>query len=300
MSDFRLRFSPAPTGFMHVGNVRTALFNWLYAASHRRHLHPPYRGHRRRPLHARGRRADPTRDAVARDSNGTRGRSCRAIASMHTSRRRSVSSTRAMRTSASAPRTKCASATSRRRAKGDLRATTAAAATSLPNSAPRSRPKAGRDRFASALPTRAAAFSPTSIRGEVSVEWSTISDFVIVRSNGTPVFFLANARRRHRHGDHARAAGRRSHRLDPPCARAAACLGHDDQPVYAHMPLILGPGGAKLSKRHGAISVEEYRDAGLSAERAGQLPRAARLGPRGRPRSADDRRVDRRVRRRAA
>ena len=39
-------------------------------------------------------------------------------------------------------------------------------------------------------------------------------------------------------------------------------LGHDDQPVYAHMPLILGPGGAKLSKRHGAVSVEEYRDAG--------------------------------------
>jgi glutamyl-tRNA synthetase len=39
-------------------------------------------------------------------------------------------------------------------------------------------------------------------------------------------------------------------------------LGADDQPVYAHLPLILGPGGSKLSKRHGAISVEEYRDAG--------------------------------------
>src|SRR6476619_5778548 len=39
-------------------------------------------------------------------------------------------------------------------------------------------------------------------------------------------------------------------------------LGHDDQPVYAHMPLMLGPCGGKLSKRHGAVSVEEYRDAG--------------------------------------
>jgi len=39
-------------------------------------------------------------------------------------------------------------------------------------------------------------------------------------------------------------------------------LGRADQPVYAHLPLILGPGGAKLSKRHGAVSVEEYRDAG--------------------------------------
>jgi glutamyl-tRNA synthetase len=39
-------------------------------------------------------------------------------------------------------------------------------------------------------------------------------------------------------------------------------LGHDEQPVYAHLPLILGQGGGKLSKRHAAISVEEYRDAG--------------------------------------
>ena len=46
------------------------------------------------------------------------------------------------------------------------------------------------------------------------------------------------------------------------CSRCERALGHDDQPVYAHLPLILGPGGAKLSKRHGAVSVEEYRDAG--------------------------------------
>jgi glutamyl-tRNA synthetase len=39
-------------------------------------------------------------------------------------------------------------------------------------------------------------------------------------------------------------------------------LGRDDQPYYAHLPLILGPGGGKLSKRHGATSIEEYRDAG--------------------------------------
>jgi glutamyl-tRNA synthetase len=39
-------------------------------------------------------------------------------------------------------------------------------------------------------------------------------------------------------------------------------LGANDAPVYAHLPLIMGPGGGKLSKRHGAISVEEYRDAG--------------------------------------
>jgi glutamyl-tRNA synthetase len=103
------------------------------------------------------------------------------------------------------------------------------------------------------------------IRGDVSVEWSTISDFVIVRSNGTPVFFLANAV-----DDLAMGITHvlRGEDLIDSTHRVLAlrrALGHDDQPVYAHLPLILGPGGAKLSKRHGAVSLEEYREAGYLA-----------------------------------
>ena len=96
----------------------------------------------------------------------------------------------------------------------------------------------------------------------MSVEWSTISDFVIVRSNGTPVFFLANAVD---DLDMGITHVLRGEDLIDSTHRVLAlrrALGHDDQPVYAHMPLILGPGGGKLSKRHGAVSVEEYRDAG--------------------------------------
>ena len=99
-------------------------------------------------------------------------------------------------------------------------------------------------RSASARPTRVAARSPTSIRGEVSVEWSTISDFVIVRSNGTPVFFLANAVD---DLDMEITHVLRGEDLIDSTHRVLAlrrALGHDDQPVYAHMPLILGPGGA--------------------------------------------------------
>jgi glutamyl-tRNA synthetase len=100
------------------------------------------------------------------------------------------------------------------------------------------------------------------IRGEVSVDWATISDFVIVRSNGTPVFFLANAlddiEMRITHVLRGEDLIDSTHRV----LALRRALGHDDQPVYAHMPLIMGPGGAKLSKRHGAVSVEEYRDAG--------------------------------------
>ena len=137
------------------------------------------------------------------------------------------------------------------------------------------------------------------IRGEVSVEWSTISDFVIVRSNGTPVFFLANAVD---DLDMDITHVLRGEDLIDSTHRVLAlrrALGHDDQPVYAHLPLILGPGGAKLSKRHGAVSVEEYRDAGYLPGRAAQLSRAARLGTRRRSRGADHRRARRRVRARA-
>ena len=42
-------------------------------------------------------------------------------------------------------------------------------------------------------------------------------------------------------------------------------LGHQP-PVYAHLPMILGPDGAKLSKRHGAVSVLQYRDEGFLPE----------------------------------
>ena len=60
-TDIRLRFSPAPTGFLHIGSVRTALFNWLQARHTRRHVHPPHRGHRRRPLDRRSRSSRSSR-----------------------------------------------------------------------------------------------------------------------------------------------------------------------------------------------------------------------------------------------
>ena len=56
-----------------------------------------------------------------------------------------------------------------------------------------------------------------------------------------------------------------------------AALGAEP-PRYAHLPLLHGPDGKKLSKRHGAASVQELRDGGLPAGGGPQLPGAARLG----------------------
>ena len=181
---------------------------------------------------------------------------------MPISKPRSASSTRVMPTSASAPRRRCAHATRRRCAKADRPVTTVAAATSPPSDraarAAEGRPRSVRFR----TPDEGRSVFTDAVRGEVAVDWSTVSDFVIVRSNGTPVFFLANALD---DIDMAITHVLRGEDLIDSTHRVLAlrrALGADDQPVYAHLPLILGPGGAKLSKRHGAISVEEYRDAG--------------------------------------
>jgi glutamyl-tRNA synthetase len=100
------------------------------------------------------------------------------------------------------------------------------------------------------------------VRGEVVVAWSTISDFVIVRSDGAPVFFLANAVDDLDMGITHVIRGAdlidTTHRV----LAIRHALGEHADPMYAHCPLILGPGGHKLSKRHGAVSIEEYREAG--------------------------------------
>ena len=51
-----------------------------------------------------------------------------------------------------------------------------------------------------------------------------------------------------------------------------------EPPTYAHLPMVLGTDKKKLSKRHGAVSVEEFRDRGVAAGGARQLPRARRAG----------------------
>ena len=45
MSEIRVRFAPSPTGYLHVGGARAALFNWLFARSHGRQIYPPHRRH---------------------------------------------------------------------------------------------------------------------------------------------------------------------------------------------------------------------------------------------------------------
>lgn len=260
-SDARLRFSPAPTGFLHIGSVRTALYNWLYA----RHTGGTFilriedtdvvRSTQESideiqqvlrwlgldwdegPLLQSG-RFDVYLEAAERLLS--EGKAYECFCTEAEVRARNDEAMREGRTPGYDGRCRNLSAAERAAFVAEGRVRSIRFRT----------PDEGRSTF------------DDVIRGEVAVDWSTIPDFVIVRSNGTPVFFLANAVD---DVDMGITHVLRGEDLLDSTHRVLAlrrALGHDDQPVYAHLPLILGQGGGKLSKRHGAISVEEYRDAG--------------------------------------
>ncbi len=82
----RVRFAPSPTGALHIGGARTALYNWLAARHEGGDDAAAHRGHRPRALDARERRADPRRAGAGSSSTATRGRSSRASAPRATPR----------------------------------------------------------------------------------------------------------------------------------------------------------------------------------------------------------------------
>ena len=100
------------------------------------------------------------------------------------------------------------------------------------------------------------------IRGDVTFENGAIQDFVIARSDGSPLYNLAVAvdDRDMRITHVVRGDVHLSN--TPRQLIIMRALGQDEPPEYAHLPLLHGPDGKKLSKRHGAASVQELRDSG--------------------------------------
>jgi glutamyl-tRNA synthetase len=103
------------------------------------------------------------------------------------------------------------------------------------------------------------------VLGHVRFENSQLDDMVLLRSDGTPTYMLAvvvddfDMAITHviRGADHLNNAARQLQLIEAIGAPV---------PVYGHLPLINGPDGAKLSKRHGALAVEAYRDMGYLPE----------------------------------
>ena len=101
-----------------------------------------------------------------------------------------------------------------------------------------------------------------AVQGEVTVENAQLDDMILLRADGTPTYMLAvvvddqdmGVTHVIRGDDHLNNAFRQ--------LQIIKAMGWPE-PVYAHIPLIHGPDGAKLSKRHGALGVDAYRDMGF-------------------------------------
>ncbi len=257
----RVRFSPAPTGFMHLGNARTAVFNYLYAR------------HTGGTFVLRIEDTDVTRST---DEATQQIQSVVRWLGMDVDEGPYLQSDRfdrhreaAAQLMANGNAYECFCT----KDELEVRAEAMKAAGKAPgyDGACRDISEAQRDAFRSdgraatlrfRIPEDGRSQFTDAVRGEVSVAWSTISDFVILRPDGSPVFYLANAVDDLDMGITHVIRGEdlidSTHRV----LAIRRALGAEEPPTYAHCPLILGPGGAKLSKRHGAVSVEEYRDAG--------------------------------------
>ena len=268
----RVRYAPSPTGFPHVGNIRTALFNWLYAR------------------HTGGKFIVRIEDT---DTARTVPGSLEAILdSLHwlgldwdegpevggdygpyvQSQRLETYKKIAEKLIAEGFAYRCYCTSERLEA---MR-TEQTANKQTPgydrhcrnlSAGERQKLEASGDssviRFKTPLDGR--TIFQDMLRGEVAFENSTVDDFVLLKTDGFPVYHLANVI-----DDHLMDI---SHVL-----RAEEWLSSTpkhvmlynalkfDPPQFAHMPLILGPDRSKLSKRHGAATLTEYRDQGYLQE----------------------------------
>jgi glutamyl-tRNA synthetase len=115
------------------------------------------------------------------------------------------------------------------------------------------------------MPDEGATVVRDVIRGESTFEHRLMDDLVIARADGTPVYHLAVVVDDHDAGITHVVRGADHYSNTPKQMRILDAMGAE-VPVYAHVPLLHGPDGKKLSKRHGAASVQELRDAGYLPE----------------------------------
>ncbi len=245
----RVRFSPAPTGFLHVGGARTALFNWLYARS------------------VGGTfilRIEDTDAALLRDGlvEGIL-RTLRWLGidwdegPHHQSHRAGLYHEAAsrLRESGHAYFCDCTREDVQARTKDDAGYDGWCRDRGL---------TAGAVRFRA--PDEGATVVHDLIRGDVTFEHATIEDFVVERTDGTAVFLLANAVDDMDMAVSHVIRGEDLLASTPKVLLIRQALGDEHPPVYAHLPLIVNEKRQKLSKRRDDVAVEEYRERGYLPE----------------------------------
>ncbi|GMG83666.1 glutamate--tRNA ligase [Paralimibaculum aggregatum] len=251
------RFAPSPTGYLHIGGARTALFNWLFARHH---------GGRFLLRIEDTDRARSTPEATAAIFAGMEwlGLDWDGEAVSQLSRiERHGEVVEAMLAAGTAYRcwaSKEEIDAFREQAKAEGRPP-------LFRSPWRDASEPGEGPYAVRLkaPREGQVTVADAVQGEVTWAAEQLDDLILMRSDGTPTYMLAVVVDDHDMGvthvirgdDHLTNAARQS--------LIYRAMGWD-VPVFAHIPLIHGPDGAKLSKRHGALGVEEYAAMGYLPE----------------------------------
>jgi len=256
MSEIVTRFAPSPTGFLHIGGARTALFNWLYAKRFGgKFLLRIEDTDRERSTQAA---VDAILDGLkwlGLDWDGE-AISQHARAERHREvAEQLLASGGAYRCYASPEELEEMRAKARaegRPMRYDGRWRDRDPKEAPPGVAPAIRLKAKQD---------GETVVEDRVQGKVVFANKELDDLVLLRSDGDPTYMLAVVVDDHDMGvthvirgdDHLTNAARQQ--------QIYAALGWT-APVFAHIPLIHGPDGAKLSKRHGALGVEAYRAMG--------------------------------------
>jgi nondiscriminating glutamyl-tRNA synthetase len=272
MTPVRVRFAPSPTGHLHVGNVRTALFNWLFARHHGGTFVLRIEdtdAERSTALAERAILEDLRWLGLDWDEGPDVGG---AFGPYRQSDRGATYAEAAGRLLASGHAYYCFCAA----AQLETERQTALQAGRVPMYSGRCR---GLDRAEAArriaagtpaavrfaVPRDAAVTFTDLVRGPVTVAPEMIGDPVIVRSTGMPAYNFAVV------VDDAGMAvthvvrGEDHVSNTPRQILIYRALGHEP-PAFAHLSLVLGPDHAPLSKRHGATSVVEFRDTGVLPE----------------------------------
>lgn len=248
------RFAPSPTGFLHIGGARTALFSWLFA----RHNNGKFL--LRIEDTDRERSTQTATDAIidgmkwlGLDWDGE-------IVHQFSRVERHKEVAEQLLSEGKAYNCYCSQeelAALREQGKGyDRRWRDAGAGDAQVGVKPVIRLKSPLE---GEVPVR------DHVRGEIRVAATQLEDLVIMRSDGTPTYNLAVVVDDHDMGvthvirgeDHITNAAKQ--------VLIYQLMGWEE-PEFAHVPLIHGPDGAKLSKRHGALGVEAYRDMGYLPE----------------------------------
>ncbi len=255
------RFPPSPTGFLHIGSARTALFNWLYAR---------HRGGKFLLRIEDTDRERSTGESVRTIFEGLRWLELdwdnEDVPMQFERRGRHAAAARELLEKGLAYYCYCSpEELEARRAEQKAKGLPMRYDGIWRARDPKDAPPGIKPVVRLKAPQDGVTTLKDHVRGEVTVRNSQLDDLILLRADGTPTYMLSVVVDDHDMGithvirgdDHFTNTFRQ--------AQIIKALGWK-QPEYAHIPLILGPDGTKLSKRHGALGVSAYRDMGYLPE----------------------------------